>query len=423
MSTRDAHEPPAPDEAITPDEGLPPHRVREAEDESHDLFDENATYEDASRPGTVAAAADQPYLVKARQREEYAEAEPPQRHDPKASSPLKLTSTAWKYSLKRTLAEFSRDQCTDLAAALTYYAVLSVFPALIALVSILGLLGEAERVEEFVLSTVGDLAGAESEIADTVQMVLGVITPAEGAGLGLAIGILAAIWTASNYVNAFSRAMNRIWEVEEGRSFLQLRPVLYLVTVALIVLVALSAVMLVVSGPLAEAIGNTVGLGETAVTVWNWASPVVLILIAALGIGLLYFATPNIRQPGPKWTSAGAVVTILVMIVTTIGIAFYVMHFGNYDATYGALAGVIIFLFWIYIMNIVLLFGAELDSELERARQLQAGIEAERTIMLPPRQTTGVKKKSAKHEHIVAAGYALRVSKGQTSDPEELWRR
>ncbi|GAB3841942.1 YihY/virulence factor BrkB family protein [Nesterenkonia populi] len=405
------------------DESLEPHQAAEHDAGTHDVFDETATYDDASRPGTVAAAADQPYLVKARQREEVSDRSRPEAQDPKASSPLKLTGGTWKYSLKRTLAEFGRDQCTTLAAALTYYTVLSIFPALIALVSILGLIGEGERVVDFFVDTVDDLTGGDEDIMATVDTIVGNITTAEGAGFGLLIGIAVALWTASNYVTQFSRAMNRIWEVEEGRSFLQLRPMLYLVTVLMILLVAAAGLMLVISGPIAESIGSTIGMGETAVSLWNWATPVVLILVAAAAVGLLYFATPNIRQPGWKWTSAGALVTIVVALLTTGGVAIYVMNFANFDATYGSLASVIIFLFWVNIMNTVLLFGAELDAELERGRQLQAGIEAERTIMLPPRETKAADRKQQKYEGMVAAGYALRMSKGETSDPDQLWRR
>ena len=403
------------------DGGLSAYQAREHDAETHDIFDEAATYHDASRPGTVAAAADQPYLVKARQREEYADGDRPEHHDVKARSPLKLSRATWKYSLKRTLAEFSRDQCTDLAAALTYYAVLSVFPALIAGVSVLSLLGEAESTEEFILDTFAEMV--EPEFMETIEGIVAVVTGAPGAGLGLFIGILTAMWTASNYVNAFSRAMNRIFEVDEGRPALTLRPMLYAVTAALIILIAVSAVTLVVSGPLAEAIASTVGLGETAEAVWSWATPVVLLLVAVTCIALLYYCTPNVRQPGVRWISGGAAIAIVVMLLATVGVAFYTANFANYDATYGALAGVIIFLFWIYIMNVVLLFGAEFDAELERGRQLQAGIEAERTIMLPPRQTKGAEKRNTKYEELVARAHALRLTKGETSDPDEVWRR
>lgn len=370
----------------------------------------------------MEAAADQAYAVKARQRQEFQEADPVPGEQPKVGSPLKLTGASWRYSFKRSITEFGRDQCTDLAAGLTYYAVLSVFPALIALVSLLGLVGEADRVTNFFVDTVADLSGNDDDVKDTVELIVGNITSAPGAGIGLAIGILTAMWTASNYVNAFSRAMNRIMQTDEGRSFLKLRPLLYLVTAVLILMVALSGVMLVVSGPLAASIGNVVGLGDTAVTVWNWVSPVLMIIIAATGIALLYTVTPNVRQPGPQWISAGAFIAILVMILSTVGVAIYVTNFASYDATYGALASVIIFLFWVYVMNVVLLFGAELDAELERSRQLQAGIPAERTILVPPRDLKAAKKKQTAYEKLVAQGQALRLSQGATSNPDDYWR-
>lgn len=401
--------------------GLTPYALGAPGNPDQGALGANPTYQDAWRPGSVAAAADEPYLVKTRQREEFAQCRADVAGKQKPSSPVKLSAASWKYALKRTLKEFGRDQCTDLAAGLTYYAVLSVFPAMIAFVSILSLVGEAQRTQDFLLDMLADIV--EGDFMETIETMIAQVTSAPGAGLGLALGILVALWTASNYVNAFSRAMNRILNAEEGRSVLQLRPLLYGITAALIVLVAAAAVMLVVSGPLAESIGSTVGLGETALTVWNWATPVVLVLVAATCIALLYSSTPNIRQPGAKWISAGALLAIAVMLITTIGVGFYISNFANYEATYGALAGVIIFLFWIYIMNVVLLLGAEFNAELERARQLQGGIAAERTLMLAPRQAAGVHKQHQKHEALVAEGKALRVSTGETTDPEEIWRR
>jgi len=375
------------------------------------------------RVGTISAAADQPYMVKNRQREDYAKltGSARKRKHRKLKSPVKLTGTTWKYSIKRTFTEFGRDGCTDLAAGLTYYTVLSVFPALIALVSMMSVIGQGDSTRDFMLETAAGLV--ESDTMDSVRPIIMQVTSVEGAGIGLILGILTALWTASNYVNAFSRSMNRIYEVEEGRSILKLRPLFYLITAMLIVMVAISAVLLVVSGPIAESVGSVVGLGSTALTVFNWAKYPVLLLVVALCIALLYFATPNLRQPGIKWISAGALVAILVMVLATAGVAFYVANFSNYSATYGALAGVIIFLIWIYIMNLVILLGAEFDSELERGRQLQSGIEAERTIMLPPRDMGAAEKKSKKYEDLVAQGQALRVSKGETSDPEASWRR
>jgi membrane protein len=383
--------------------------------------DSEINYPDAARQSTFEAAADQALIIKGRQRAQYAEGVGTDREKRKAKSPFRLRKATWMYSLKRTLTEFGRDGCSDYAAALTYYAVLSIFPALIAFVSLISLVGERERTEQFILDTASQLV--DDNFVSSIEGVIGQVSSASGAGLGLAIGILAALWTASNYVNAFSRAMNRIFEIDEGRSAIRLRPVIYAVTVALVLLVAVSVVMLVVSGPVAEALVTTLGLGDTALTVWNYATYPILLVVAATCIGLLYYATPNIRQPGAKWISAGALIAIVVMVLATAGVGFYISNFANYQATYGALAGVIIFLFWIYIMNMVLLFGAEFDAELERGRQLQAGIEAERTIMLAPRRLDAAEKRHTKYEKVVAGGQALRFSEGETSSPEDLWRR
>ncbi|GAA1157451.1 YihY/virulence factor BrkB family protein [Nesterenkonia sandarakina] len=373
------------------------------------------------RVGTLSAAADQPYMVKNRQREDFEAATAGDTEEKKTSSPVKLTGTTWKYSIKRTFTEFGRDSCTDLAAGLTYYAVLSVFPALIALVSLMSFVGESERTQEFLLSTAAQMV--ESDTMEQIREPIIAITSVQGAGIGLALGILTALWTASNYVNAFSRSMNRIYEVEEGRSMLKLRPIFYLVTAGLLVLVATAIFLLLTSGPIARAVGDTVGLGDTAVTIFNWGTYPALLLVAAACIAMLYFATPNLRQPGARWISAGAVLAILVMVLATTAVFFYVANFSSYEATYGALAGVIIFLLWVYIMNLVLLLGAEFDAELERGRQLQSGIEAERTIMLPPRDMGAAEKKSKKYEDLVAQGRALRLTQGETFDPEDSWRR
>ncbi|MGJ9373999.1 YihY/virulence factor BrkB family protein [Nesterenkonia sp. CF4.4] len=400
---------------------LKPHRAPRHHIEDHGRTGGTVHHGDQLRVGTLSAAADQPFMVKNRQREDFEQSFSGDSEDRKTSSPVKLTGKTWKYSAKRTLTEFGRDSCTDLAAGLTYYAVLSVFPALIALVSLMSFVGEGERTQEFLLSTAAQMV--ESETMEQLRDPIIAITSVEGAGIGLALGLLTALWTASNYVNAFSRSMNRIYEVEEGRSMLKLRPLFYLITAGLLVLVATAVFLLLTSGPIAQAVGDTVGLGETAVTIFNWATYPALLLVAAICIAMLYYATPNLSQPGARWISAGAVLAILVMVLATTAVFFYVANFSNYEATYGALAGVIVFLIWIYIMNLVLLLGAEFDSELERGRQLQSGIEAERTIMLPPRDMGAAEKKSKKYEDLVAQGRALRMTKGETSDPETSWRR
>jgi len=324
----------------------------------------------------------------------------------KAESPTELPRGSVRMTLKRTLREFSQDQCTDLAAALTYYAVLALFPALIALTALLGLVGQAQSSINTLLDIVEDLGTAET--VETVRPVIETIVASETAGLTLVVGLLGALWSASGYVGAFGRAMNRIYEVAEGRPFYKLRPMMVLVTLVTVLLVASALVMLVVSGPVARAIGNAIGLGDTAVLVWNIAKWPALLAIVVLVVALLYYATPNVRQPRFRWLSVGALVAIAVWALGSAAFGFYVANFSSYNSTYGSLAGVIVFLLWLWLTNLALLFGAELDAELERSRELAAGIPAEVAIQLPARDTTGIAKAEEKEEETIREARQLR---------------
>jgi membrane protein len=334
-----------------------------------------------------------------------------QQEQRKPDKPTDLKKQSWKYGLRRAVKEFSDDQCTDLAAALTYYAVLALFPALLALVSLLGLFGQQGKTGELigVLSEMG--AGS---VADTIKEPLQQLTENSSAGLALVIGIAGALWSASGYVGAFGRAMNRIYEIREGRPFWKLRPLMIVITLAAVILAGLVAIGLVVSGPLARAIGDAIGLGDTAVTIWNILKWPVLAAIAALVVAILYYATPNVQQPKFRWISVGAVVAILTWIIASALFGFYISQFSNYNKTYGSLAGVIVFLLWLWITNLALLFGAELDAEMERGRQLQAGIAAERDIQLPARDTRASEKKAAKQDRDIRQGEELRRSRGES---------
>lgn len=334
----------------------------------------------------------------------------------KPDSPTDLRRPSWTYVLRKTAREFIADECTQLAAGLTYYAVLSLFPALLALVSILALAGQGEEGTDALMDTLGEVLPAEA--MDQIGPILTEATAAAAPGLGLLVGLATALWTASNYVTGFAKAMNRIYEIPEGRPIWKLRPWTYLLTLIILVLVALATVLLVVSGPVADSIGEMLGLGSAAVTAWNIAKWPVLVGVVILIVALLYYATPNVKQPKFRWISVGAVVAILVAALATAGFAFYVANFGNYNQTYGALGGVIIFLLWLWIMNLALLFGAEFDAELERGRQLQGGIEAEEHIQLPARDTTASEKKAARAREDVDRGRALRLSRGHRQDED-----
>ena len=326
-------------------------------------------------------------------------------------TPADLKKPSWKYIAGKTLREFSKDECTDLAAALTYYAVLALFPALLAMVSLLGLIGQESTTQS--LLDILDQVGAGS-VANTIEQPLQDITANSAAGIGLIIGLAGALWSASGYVGAFGRAMNRVYEIDEGRPFWKLRPLMIVVTLIAVILAGAIAVGLVVTGPLSRAIGDAIGLGDTAVTVWNIAKWPVLAVLAALVVAILYYATPNVKQPKFRWLSIGALVAILVWVLASAAFGFYVSQFSNYNKTYGSLGGVIIFLLWLWLTNLALLFGAELDAELERGRQLQAGIPAEREIQLPRRDTTTIKKKAAKAQQDIERGEQLRLSRGDS---------
>ena len=336
---------------------------------------------------------------------------PPADHPAKPDSPDDLTKPSWRYTAKRAWAEFNADHCTDLAAALTYYAVLALFPALLALVSLLGIFGQGESTTQTMLDMVRDLG--QSDVADQLEGPINQMTQTGAAGFALVAGVLGALWSASGYVGAFGRASNRIYEIDEGRPFWKLRPLQLLLTLAGIVLVGLVLVGLVVSGPVARTVGDTIGLGSTAVTVWGIAKWPVMLLAVVVLVAMLYHATPNVKQPKFRWVSIGAAVAIVVWVLASLLFGLYVANFGSYNKTYGSLAGVIVFLLWLWITNLALLFGAEVDAELERSRELQAGIEAEETLQLPPRDDSGSRKRARKEEERVAEGRRLRQRAGE----------
>jgi membrane protein len=332
---------------------------------------------------------------------------PPPESDAKPDSPQDLTKRSWKYVLTKSVREFSSDQCTDIAAALTYFGVLALFPGLLAVFSLLGVVGQEGRAADAVLGIVEQVAPGGT--ADTLRGPIEQIANAPGAGLALVSGIVLAIWSASGYVGAFSRAMNRIYEIDEGRPFWKLKPVQLLLTVITVALVAFAALLLVVSGPIAEAIGGAIGLGEVAVTIWQIAKWPVLLVVVVLILAILYYGAPNAKQPKFRWISVGAIIALVVLGIATLGFGLYIANFSNYDRTYGSFAGVIIFLLWLWIANLAILFGAEVDAELERGRELQSGIAAERDIQLPPRDTRKIDKANEKEEKDVAEGRRIRL--------------
>jgi membrane protein len=308
--------------------------------------------------------------------------------DPRAArpgepeSPPDLGGRGWFAVLKRTVREFKADNLTDWAAALTYYGILALFPAIIVLVSILGLVGDSATRP--LLDNLTTLAPGPAK--DIITGAVNQVANGRGtAGFAFVFGLALALWSASSYVGAFSRASNVIYEVEEGRPFWKLRPVQLAVTAVMILLLAACAIAVVVTGPLARRVGDIVGLGSTAVTVWDIAKWPVIAFVVVVMLAILYYSAPNVRQPGPKWITPGGVFALVLWILASAAFALYVANFSSYNKTYGALGGVIAFLVWLWITNIAILFGAELNAEMERQRELEKGVPEERTLALEPR--------------------------------------
>jgi len=300
--------------------------------------------------------------------------------------------TSMGATLKRTFREFSEDHGTDWAAALTYYGVLAMFPAIIALVSIVGLVGDPATVTK----TLTDIVSKASPSAvETLKGPIESVTSSKGkSGIFAIVGIVLALNAASGYVGAFIRASNQQYEVDEGRSFFKLRPLQIGVTLVMIILLVIAAFAVIVTGPLAKAVGEAIGLGSTVVTVWDIAKWPVLLLIVSLMISVLYFAAPNAKLPGFKFITAGSAVAVLVWVVGSLLFAFYIANFGSYDKTYGSLAGVIVFLLWLWLTNVAILLGNELNAERARTDQIKGGdARAERELQLPERDAPKEKKR------------------------------
>ncbi|RKN19070.1 YihY/virulence factor BrkB family protein [Micromonospora musae] len=290
-------------------------------------------------------------------------------------SPAQLPGTGWLAALRRTVKEFQEDNLTDWAAALTYYGVLSIFPGLLVLISIIGLLGPGAT--EGVKDTVGQ-AIPQGNIQQILERAIEQAQKSGGlASAGAVLGLLAAFWSASGYIAAFMRASNAIYDVPEGRPIWKTLPTRIGVTAVIGVMLLVSAVIVVFTGRLARSAGEAIGLGSTAVTVWNIAKWPVLLILVSLMFAILYWASPNARHGGFRWVSPGGVLAVVIWLVVSALFALYVSNFGSYNKTYGTLAGVIIFLVWLWLTNVAILLGAEFQAELERGRAISAGHDAD----------------------------------------------
>ena len=283
--------------------------------------------------------------------------------------PTQLPGGSWWAAVKRTVREFQVDNLKDWAAALTYYSVLSIFPALLVLISLLDLAGPGTI--ERLLDNLGQVApGSVNQI---LEGAINNLRQTRGSAVVLALaGLAVALWSASNYIAAFMRASNAIYDVPEGRPVWKTLPIRIAVTVVVMVLLAVSAVAVVATGGLADRIGRLLGLGSAVVTAWDLAKWPVLLLLVSFMFALLYWASPNAKQ-GFRWVTPGGILAVVVWVVASVAFAIYVANFGSYNKTYGSLASVIIFLVWLWLSNTAILLGAELNAELERSRAIAAG--------------------------------------------------
>ncbi|MGN9842346.1 YihY/virulence factor BrkB family protein [Nonomuraea sp. H19] len=296
--------------------------------------------------------------------------------------PAELPRRAWWNVVRRTVVEFKDDRVQDLAAGLTYYAVLSIFPALIVLVSVFGLLGRNDAA-----ALIGGIVVlVPAEVRDVIVRGAAAAQGGGGmAGLVAIAGLLLALWSASGYIAAFIRAGNAIYDIEEGRPFWKLTPLRIGLTVLATVLLAAGTIAVTLTGDLARVVGHALGLESAVVLAWNVVKWPLLVLVAAGLVMLLYWAAPNVRQPGVRWITPGSVLAVVLWVVVSGGFALYAANFGSYNRTYGTLAAVVVFLVWLWLSNMALLFGAELDAELIRARLIAAGQPAEREPYAEPR--------------------------------------
>jgi membrane protein len=298
--------------------------------------------------------------------------------------PTELPKRSWWTALKRSVKEFFSDNMLDWAGALTYYSILSIFPGIIVVTALVGLLGQSTT--DVLIDNVRQIApqGASDTLVSVIEQIQG---SASFAGPLAIIGLLGALWAASGYVGGFIRASNAIYEVEEGRPAWKTLPLRVFLTLIMVVLLAATALGIMVTGKIAERLGNVMGLGSTGVLVWNTAKWPVLAILLSLAIALLYWASPNVRQLGFRWVTPGSVLAIIVWVLATLGFAFYVANFASYNKVYGSLAAVIVFLVWLWISNIAILLGAQFDAELTRERQIEDGLPPSEEPFLEPRDT------------------------------------
>ncbi|WP_313811967.1 YihY/virulence factor BrkB family protein [Glutamicibacter sp.] len=321
----------------------------------------------------------------------------------------------------RATREFFRNDGLDTAASLTYYMVLALFPALLAFISILTFAGASESatdwlmgVLELALSPNGEQLNAESQqLLDTAEQVLDTLAAnAAGTTLAITVGSIGALWSTSAYVSAFGRAMNRLFGVREGRPQWKRRPQMFLITLAIMILAIVSATLFIVTGTIAQGLGNILGMGDSFVIIWNLVKPLAFLVIFLLVLALLYYYTPNVKRPKFQWFSPGSITALIALGLATIGFSFYITHFASYSATYGTIGSLIVLVLAGWIGNIALIAGALVDIEFIRLKQLRTGLPSAEIVHLPLRDSAIIAKKNLSNYKDLVEAQEIRLHHG-----------
>ncbi|OUE09598.1 hypothetical protein CMsap09_11685 [Clavibacter michiganensis] len=319
------------------------------------------------------------------------------------------------YASRRAVYGFMKHRGIDTAASLTFYSTLSLVPAAVAVLSLIGLVGDTRAGVDGVLRVLTAVLGdsAVDVIRDPVEQ----LADGPRSGIAFTVSFLGAVWTSAAYVTAFGRAMNRVQETEEGRPLVKYRALMLVVTIVLLIVSVVMVGMLLLTDEGARALGQHLGLGDTTLVVWavvKW--PLLVVLLTGI-IGVLYAATPNLRRRRVDLLTWGSLVAIVAWGLGTAGFVAYVTRIATYESTYGVLGAVIVLLLWLYIGNLSLVLGGELDVEIIRARQLQAGIPAEHALRLPVRDTTRAERLARRRALLEDEGRRLREARNPTDAP------